>query len=39
MKLLKLNRELIGGLMETVYVYREKEVEIVWRFMDKVKEI
>lgn len=34
----ELNRELVDELVEAIYVYGDKEVEIVWKFSDKLKE-
>lgn len=36
-KITELNRELVDEFVEAIYVYGEKEIEIVWKFRDKLK--
>ncbi|WP_050607434.1 recombinase family protein [Clostridium niameyense] len=33
----ELNRELVDEFVEAIYIYGEKEIEIVWKFSDKLK--
>lgn len=33
----ELNKELVDEFVEAIYIYGEKEIEIVWKFSDKLK--